>query len=52
MKRKSRIASVTRKGNTSTYKMTSGNTVKWTEPVPVVSAPTDSNKGTSIVMMV
>ena len=40
VKRKSRIASVTRKGNTSTYKMTSGNTVKWTEPVPVVSAPT------------
>jgi hypothetical protein len=37
--RKSRIASVTRKGNTSTYKMNSGNTVKWTEPVPVVSAP-------------
>jgi hypothetical protein len=42
VKRKSRIASVTRKGNTSTYKMNSGNTVKWTEPVPdvpVVSAP-------------
>ena len=39
-KRKSRIASVTHKGNTSTYKMNSGNTVKWTEPVPVVSAPT------------
>ena len=38
-KRKSRIASVTRKDNTSTYKMTSGNTVKWTKPVPVVSAP-------------
>jgi hypothetical protein len=40
VKRKSRIASVTHKGNTSTYKMKSGNTVKWTEPVPVVSAPT------------
>ena len=40
VKRKSRIASVTRKGNTSTYKMTSGNTVKWTDPVPVVKAPT------------
>ena len=40
VKRKSRIASVTHKGNTSTYKMKSGNTVKWTEPVPVVKAPT------------
>jgi hypothetical protein len=38
-KRKSRIASVSREGNTSTYKMNSGNTVKWTKPVPVVSAP-------------
>jgi len=47
VKRKSRIASVTRKGNTSTYKMTSGNTVKWTDPtpdVPVVKAPTTPMK--------
>ena len=33
VKRKSRIASVTHKGNTSTYKMKSGNTVTWREPV-------------------
>jgi hypothetical protein len=42
-KRKSRIQSVSREGNTSTYKMNSGNTVKWTDPtpdVPVVKAPT------------
>jgi len=39
-KRKSRIASVSREGNTSTYKMNSGNTVKWTDPTPVVKAPT------------
>lgn len=32
-KRKSRIASVTHKGNTSTYKMKSGNIVTWREPV-------------------
>ena len=44
VKRKSRIASVTHKGNTSTYKMKSGNTVKWTEPVPVVSDPTTQIK--------
>lgn len=43
-KRKSRIQSVTHKGNTSTYKMKSGNTVKWTEPVPVVSDPTTQIK--------
>jgi hypothetical protein len=39
-KRKSRIQSVSREGNTSTYNMNSGNTVKWTDPVPVVKAPT------------
>ena len=44
VKRKSRIQSVTHKGNTSTYKMKSGNTVKWTEPVPVVSDPTTQIK--------
>jgi len=46
-KRKSRIASVSREGNTSTYKMNSGNTVKWTDPtpdVPVVKAPTTPMK--------
>ena len=46
-KRKSRIASVSRKGNTSTYKMNSGNTVKWTDPtpdIPVVKAPTTPMK--------
>ena len=43
-KRKSRIASVSREGNTSTYKMHSGNTVKWTDPVPVVKAPTTPMK--------
>ena len=43
-KRKSRIQSVSREGNTSTYKMNSGNTVKWTEPVPVVSDPTTQIK--------
>ena len=44
VKRKSRIASVSREGNTSTYKMNSGNTVKWTDPVPVVKAPTTPMK--------
>lgn len=46
-KRKSRIQSVSREGNTSTYKMNSGNTVKWTDPtpdVPVVKAPTTPMK--------
>jgi len=46
-KRKSRIASVSREGNTSTYNMNSGNTVKWTDPtpdVPVVKAPTTPMK--------
>jgi len=37
VKRKSRIASVTHKGNTSTYKMKSGNTVTWREPVRKIS---------------
>ena len=47
VKRKSRIQSVSREGNTSTYKMNSGNTVKWTDPtpdVPVVKAPTTPMK--------
>jgi len=44
VKRKSRIASVSREGNTSTYKMNSGNTVKWTDPTPVVKAPTTPMK--------
>jgi len=46
-KRKSRIESVSSEGNTSTYKMNSGNTVKWTDPtpdVPVVKAPTTPMK--------
>jgi len=46
-KRKSRIQSVSREGNTSTYNMNSGNTVKWTDPtpdVPVVKAPTTPMK--------
>ena len=46
-KRKSRIQSVSREGNTSTYNMNSGNTVKWTDPtpdVPVVNAPTTPMK--------
>ena len=47
VKRKSRIQSVSREGNTSTYKMNSGNTVKWTDPTPdvtVVKAPTTPMK--------
>ena len=43
-KRKSRIESVSSEGNTSTYKMNSGNTVKWTDPTPVVKAPTTPMK--------
>jgi hypothetical protein len=39
-KRKSRIASVTRKDNTSSYKMKSGNNVVRKENVPVVRAST------------
>ena len=39
-KRKSQIETVTRKGNTSSYKMKSGNTVTWKEAIPIVRAPT------------
>jgi hypothetical protein len=36
---KSSIASVTRRGNKSTYTMNNGSTVNWIDPVPVVRAP-------------